>query len=141
MMSEKTKQATQLLQEKNLSLTLPRKLILTLLMKDHGPYSAEEIYKKLPKNSCDLATVYRALKQFVEVGLVNTSYLENFTMHYEFNDPRHHHHHIVCKICRKIESLHDCLMEKIHTNLEKKGYKDIQHRLEFFGICEDCQNT
>ena len=58
--------------------------------------------------------------------------------HYEFNDPLHHHHHIICKICKKIDSFHECLMDKIELSLQKKGYKDIQHRLEIFAICEIC---
>ncbi|MBC7713753.1 MAG: transcriptional repressor [Rhizobacter sp.] len=127
-----------LLKEKGLSVTAPRKLILGLLLKEHGPFSAEEIQKKLPKNSCDQATIYRCLNQFVETQLVNTSFLEKDMAHFEYNDPHHHHHHIICKICKKIESFHECLMEKIETNLLRKGYKDIQHRLEFFAVCETC---
>lgn len=135
---EKEAALTALLKEKGLSITAPRKLILGLLMKEHGPFSAEEILKKLPKNSCDQATVYRCLNQFLEVQLVSSSYLEKDMVHFEYNDPHHHHHHIICKICKKIESMHECLIEKIELSLQKKGYKDIQHRLEFFAVCETC---
>lgn len=128
-----------LLKKKGLSVTAPRKLILSLLLKEHGPFSAEEIFHRLPKHSCDQATVYRCLNQFVETELVNTSHLEKDLVHFEFNDPHHHHHHIVCKVCKKIESFHDCLLDKIEQSLTKKGYKDIQHRLEFFGVCQNCQ--
>lgn len=127
-----------LLKEKGLSITAPRKLILSLLTREHGPFSAEEILKKLPKNSCDQATVYRCLNQFVEAQLVNTSFLEKDMAHFEYNDPHHHHHHIICRICKKIESFHDCLMEKIEVNLQKKGYREIQHRLEIFAVCGSC---
>lgn len=135
---EKDNLSTQLLKDKGLSVTVQRKMILDLLLKEHGPFSAEDILKKLPKNTCDQATVYRCLNQFVEVQLVNISFLEKDMAHFEFNDPDHHHHHIICKICKKIESFHECLMEKIEINLQKKGYKDIQHRLEIFAICESC---
>ncbi|MBC7540705.1 MAG: transcriptional repressor [Bacteriovorax sp.] len=131
----------ELLKANGLSVTAPRKMILSLLLKEHGPFSAEEIFKKLPKYSCDQATVYRCLNQFVETQLVNTAYLEKELAHFEFNDPQHHHHHIICKLCKKIDSFHDCILDKIETNLLKKGYKDIQHRLEFFGVCETCQKA
>ena len=130
-----------LLKEKNLSVTAPRKLILNVLMKEHGPFSAEEIFKKLPKNSCDQATVYRCLLQVVDVQIVSTSHLEKEMVHFEFNDPHHHHHHIICTICKKIESFHDCILDKVESSLAKKGYKDIQHRLEFFGVCNKCQTN
>ncbi|MBY0413175.1 MAG: transcriptional repressor [Bdellovibrionales bacterium] len=135
---EKDAACVSLLKEKGLSITAPRKMILSLLMREHGPFSAEEIQKKLPKNSCDQATIYRCLNQFVDVQLVNTSFLEKDMAHFEYNDPHHHHHHIICKICKKIESFHDCLMEKIEISLQKKGYSNIQHRLEIFAICDRC---
>lgn len=129
----------ELLKGKSLSVTAPRKIILGFLLKEHGPFSVEEIFNKLPKNSCDQATVYRCLNQFVENQLVTASFLEKEMVHFEFNDPHHHHHHIICKICKKIDSLHDCFLDKIETSILKKGYVDIQHRLEFFGVCGSCQ--
>jgi Fur family ferric uptake transcriptional regulator len=116
----------ELLKDRGLSVTTPRKMILTLLLKEHGPFSAEDIFNKLPKKSCDQ---------------VSTAYLEKDMAHFEFNDPKHHHHHIICKICKKIDSFHDCILDKIELTLGKKGYKDIQHRLEFFGVCGSCQKT
>lgn len=128
----------ELLKKANLSITTPRKNILAFLLKEHGPFTVEDIIRRLPKNSCDQATVYRCLNQFVESGLVATTFLEKDIARFEFNDPEHHHHHIICKICKKIESLHDCLIDKIEQGLKKKGYQDIEHRLEFFGICAQC---
>ena len=133
---ERENQCVNLLKDKGLSVTEQRKSILDLLLKEHGPFTAEEILKKIPKNTCDQATIYRCLNQFVEAQLVNTSFLEKDMTHFEFNDPLHHHHHIICKICKKIESFHECLMEKIELGLQKKGYIEIQHRLEIFAICE-----
>lgn len=130
-----------LLKEKGLSITAPRKLVLSLLMKEHGPFSADDILKKLPKNACDQATIYRCLNQFVETRLVTTVYLEKDMAHFEFNDPGHHHHHIICKICKKIDSFHDCIIDKIEANLISRGYVDIQHRLELFATCENCQKA
>ncbi|MGZ3809799.1 MAG: Fur family transcriptional regulator, partial [Bacteriovorax sp.] len=135
-LEEKT---TLLLKDKSLSITAPRKTILALLLKEHGPFSAEEIFKKLPKNTCDQATVYRCLNQFALAELVNISYLEKEMAHFEYNDPDHHHHHIVCRVCKKIETFQDCLLDKLEATLIKKGYKNINHRLEFFGVCETCQ--
>lgn len=131
----------ELLKEKELSITAPRKLILSLLLREHGPFSAEDIFKKLPKNSCDQATIYRCINQFVESQLVTTAYLEKDMAHFEFNDPQQHHHHVICKICKKIDSFQECIMDRIEESLLKRGYKDIQHRLELFAICETCQRA
>jgi Fur family ferric uptake transcriptional regulator len=129
----------EILRKHALSITKPRKLILQLLLNEHGPFTVEEIAKELPKNACDLATIYRSLNQFIEAGLVNTTHLDKDLVHYEYSDPEHHHHHIICRICKKIESLEDCFLEKLESLVSKKGYQNIDHKLEFFGICPTCQ--
>lgn len=139
--SELNEKCIELLKEKGLSITEPRRQILSLLLKEHGPFTVNQILKKLPKKSCDQATIYRCINQFIEVQLVTSAYLEKEMAYFEFNDPERHHHHIICKICKKIDSFHDCIVDKIEVNLLKKGYKEIQHRLEFFAICENCQKS
>lgn len=129
-----------LLKSKKLSVTAPRISILTLLLREHGPFSTEDIFKKLPKNSCDLATIYRCLNQFVETELVSLTHFDKDQAFYEYNDPNHHHHHIVCKICKKMESIHECIISEIEKNLKARGYAQITHRLEVFGICKVCQD-
>lgn len=131
-------QCIKLLKDKKLSITAPRKLILSLLIREHGPFSAEEIFKKLPNQSCDQATIYRCLNQFVESQLVSMTYLNKDYAFFEYNDPNHHHHHVVCKVCHKIDSVHECIIDSIEKNLKLKGFSDITHRLEIFAVCKDC---
>ncbi len=125
----------------NLSITTPRKLVLNLLQKEHGPFTAEEIYQRLPKGSCDLASVYRSLTLFVEKELVDIAHLSKDVVHYEFHDPGHHHHHIICRICQKIDTFHDCAIDKIERTLEKLGYTKIKHRFEVDGVCLTCSKN
>lgn len=127
-----------MLKESGLSSTMPRILILRLLGEEHGPFTADEIYKKLPKKSMDKASVYRSLSLFEEKNLVTPIHLEKDVVHYELNDPSHHHHHIMCRICHKVEIIHDCAIERIERTLLKDGYSDIRHRLEVVGTCVTC---
>lgn len=51
-----------------------------------------------------------------------------------------HHHYLICRQCKKAEELDDCTVERMESDLRKrKGYQDISHSLQFFGICPDCQ--
>lgn len=121
-----------------LSSTLPRILILRLLGEEHGPFTADEIFKKLPKGSMDKASIYRSLAQFEEKNLVTSVHLEKDVVHYELFDQLHHHHHIICRLCQKIEIIHDCVMERIERTLLIDGYSDIRHRLEIVATCINC---
>lgn len=124
-----------------MSYTKPRRAILEVLLKEHGPFSADEIHQRLPDKLCDLATVFRTLKQFREKNLViPVKFDEDFTR-YEFNDPHHHHHHVVCTQCQKMTTLEDCFLELFEKKLKKLGYQDISHTLEFFGVCPKCSKA
>lgn len=53
----------------------------------------------------------------------------------------HHHHHVICTSCRKITCLSDsyCSINKYEKGLINLGFKNIEHRLEFFALCRSCQ--
>ena len=97
--------AEKLIKEQSLSVTEPRKNILAFLLKNHGPFSMEEIHDGLGKKACDLATVYRCIVQFENSNLVERRYLGDEILRYEFKDTDHHHHHIVCRICKSINRI------------------------------------
>ena len=50
----------------------------------------------------------------------------------------HHHHHVICRKCRKVTSLDQCLIESLEKGLQRQGFSQISHSLEFFALCEKC---
>jgi len=129
--------AEKLIKEKNLSVTEPRKNILAFLLKNHGPFSMEEIHDGLGKKACDLATVYRCIIQFENSNLVEKRYFGDEKLRYEYKDNAHHHH-IVCRLCKSITKMKYCFISEIEQMIRDKGYSDITHSLEFFGVCAKC---
>ena len=120
-------------------LTKPRLSLLEAIARAHGPFSAEE----LSGQDCDLVTVYRSLSTFAEVGILARIDLGDGILRYELVDPAgHHHHHIVCTLCQKVEPLETCGLEIEEERLRElgylAGYQNVSHRLEFFGICPEC---
>ena len=132
-----TQKAEKLIKEKGLSVTEPRKNILAFLLKNHGPFSVEEIHKGLGKNACDLATVYRCVVQFESSDLVEKLFFGDEILRYEFKNTEHHHH-IICRICRSVSKLKHCFISEVEQMILEKGYSDITHSLEFFGVCSKC---
>lgn len=130
-----------LIKNAGLNYTKPRKAILELLEKKHGPFSAEEIFKQLGPGVCDQATIFRTLKQFSTKGLVNTVTLHEGFVRYEYNDPTHHHHHLICRNCQKLETIDECDVLDLENKLAKKGYTQLSHSLEFFGLCPQCSDS
>jgi Fur family ferric uptake transcriptional regulator len=51
-----------------------------------------------------------------------------------------HHHHLVCSRCARIVELDDCFLNEFQDQLARRhGFSQISHRMEFFGICPNCQ--
>ena len=118
--------------------TEPRKAMLGILTKEHGPFSAEELHHKLKGKGCDVVTVYRSLQAMEEIGVLRRCDFGDGTYRYEINHGEHHHHHIVCRVCRSVEVLDRCDVGKLERLAREKGYDNISHTLEIFGVCQKC---
>jgi Fur family ferric uptake transcriptional regulator len=135
---EKDKELLELLGSHSLRVTNPRVEILQILRANHNPLTISEIHSKIKSKATDLATVYRTINSFLKFNIVNEVDFKDEFKRYELIFDRHHHHHIVCKVCKKVEDIDFCVGDKIEKDLKKRGYKNISHSLEFFGICQNC---
>jgi Fur family ferric uptake transcriptional regulator len=127
------------LKKAGLKRTPNRERILKFLISNHGPFSKEEIQKALPSVDFDSVTLYRNLSQFEKIGLLSRSEFGDGVSRYEFQDDlEHHHHHVICTECRKVESLDSCELPKLESMARRLGFSKIRHSLEFYGICQDC---
>lgn len=131
--------AVERLKKTSLKVTKPRLTVLKALTHGHGPYSAEEL-KKLPvARALDLVTIYRCLAHFEVEGLARRCDFGDGIARFEFASEHGHHHHVICRICRKTQTLDDCRVDELVKTVEKLGYRKVGHVLEFFGICQKCQ--
>src|SRR5258705_6363560 len=84
--------------------TGPRQAILDLLRGQAHPKSAQEVFAALPKNRCDLATVYRSMRLLEKMGIVKRFDFWDGTARFELlgEGDDGHHHHLVCVRCAEI---------------------------------------
>jgi Fur family ferric uptake transcriptional regulator len=121
--------------------TKPRVALVETLLKQNGPVSIERIHQEVGVDSCDLVTIYRCLAAFEELGMVRRSYLHNGTCLYEQTFDTARHYHIVCKTCGKTEKVDYELAGDAEQKLKDRGFEQVSHVLEFFGICPECQHA
>ena len=133
---------SQDLQKAGLKATLPRLKILKFLEEtDHRHMSAEDVYKSMLEQGEEigLATIYRVLTQFESAGLVTRHHFEGGHSVFEL-DQGHHHDHILCVKCGKVDEFLDETIEERQKMIAKqKGYTITDHSLYIYGICPDCQ--
>jgi len=122
--------------------TGPRQAVLDLLRGQAHPMSAQEIFAALPKHRCDLATVYRSMRLLERMGIVKRFDFGDGTARFELlgEGDDGHHHHLVCVRCAEIVEIDECSMTQLEERIAiRNGFKAVTHKLEFFGLCPQCQ--
>ena len=120
---------------KGVKLTEQRKIIAKVMSSSKDHPDVDELYKRVsnidPKIS--IATVYRTIKLFAEVGIVTKHGFKGRKARYEELSESHHDHLIDIKTGEIIEFVDDEI-EKIQKKIaEKFGYDLVDHKLELYG--------
>lgn len=129
----------EILHKKGLKVTPLREALMKVLMKQKSPLSVEEITVKLKGTDFDQATLFRSLKKFADAEIISQIDLGEGFLRFEYSCTEHgHHHHVMCSGCKKITILPFCIPKKFEEFLEKAGYTNITHRMDFTGLCASC---
>lgn len=135
------------LQGQGMRVTHSRLAVASILYKNVGKLlTPEEIFQKIQKSkshNCDLVSVYRTLAALEKLGMIKKSVFNGEATRYMINEAeksgqKTHEHFFKCNNCHKIEPFSDCFISKKEKELEKNGYKMLQHHLEITGLCPSC---
>lgn len=87
-------------------------------------------------------TVYRQLTTLTTHNIVTECRTPDGVLHYELTHDQHHHH-FICRNCRRIEALEMDTIETelttLTTSLARRGFRVADHTLELIGTCPDCK--
>ena len=125
---------------KSQRMTKQKATILETLCSSVSHPTAEWIYqearKKIPGLS--LGTVYRNLNQLRDNGIISEL---DFGSHQSRFDGNHeNHYHLCCTECGRVYDLHMPVIKSIDNKARAaSGFMVTGHRLEFYGICVECQ--
>lgn len=130
------------LKERGYRASLARKGIMDALRTSAKPLSVSDICALLKKVKVrfNKTTVYRELAMLAKEKVVLELRFDDQGRRYEIM-PEHHHHHLVCLGCEKVEEV---VLEKDLDSEEKhiaraKQFNVLNHSLEFYGMCRGCQ--
>jgi Fur family peroxide stress response transcriptional regulator len=122
-------------------LTPQRLAILKILAASEEHPSVDDIYKevrsKFPTTS--IATVYKTIALLKELNEVLELGFPDGSNRYDGNKP-YPHPHAICMKCRKILDPEIASVDKLSEEMKQKtGFTISYHRLDFFGLCPECQ--
>ena len=120
-------------------LTPQRLAVLRALIGSDQHPSVEQIYRQVRQDfpTTSLATVYNTLECLKSLGEVLELPLGGGSR-YDGRKPEPHAH-LVCTACGRIEDLDIDLGGITQAVAQERGYTEVRHRLEFYGICPACQ--
>jgi Fur family ferric uptake transcriptional regulator len=116
-----------------------RRQVVELLGEERCALTALEIDRQLPE--VGRATVYRALEQLEDLGLIQRVDVKGDAAGFERVDPGgHHHHHIVCEQCGRVIAFEDEGLEKAILALAERPDFDVSsHDVTLRGECVTCR--
>ena len=126
---------------KGVKLTDQRKIIARVMSDSNDHPDVDELYKRVSKidSKISIATVYRTVKLFEEVGILAKHDFKGGKARYEELSEGHHDHLIDIKTGEIIEFV-DEEIEKLQKKVaEKYGYKLVDHKLELYGVKKKSQ--
>jgi Fur family transcriptional regulator, peroxide stress response regulator len=131
------------LREHEHRITPQRIAILKILAESKAHPSVESIFEQVKPDfpTTSLATVYKTVTLAKELGEVMELGFSEGGNRYDGSNPSPHPH-LICLRCKKIvdpdiELLSDMTLEVARES----GFKIVNHRLYFFGVCPECQKA
>lgn len=126
----------QRLEDRGHRVTAPRLAVLAAAADAGDQFSADEIAQRLPH--VGRATVFRALKLFVEMDVFCRVLLDDGNLRYRWSR-RGHHHHLVCSECGAVEDFTGCDVSGLLSEMSRRaGFTVEGHWLEVYGRCRAC---
>jgi len=98
---------------KDRGITTQRRLLLDVLHQARRHLSARQLYQEAIKKNprISLATVYRSLRLFKELGLVEERHLNKADCYYEIKRSTEHYH-LMCRACGRVVEFESSLVDK-----------------------------
>ena len=124
--------------------TRQRAAIVTLLEEIDGFRSAQDLHDELRRRgeNIGLTTVYRTLQSLAAANLVDGVRTDTGESVYRRCQAPHHHHHLVCRNCGSAVEVSGRDVEACAAEVAAAhGFSDVNHTIELFGKCADCQIT
>jgi Fur family peroxide stress response transcriptional regulator len=131
-----------LLRESGFRITPQRRAVMQILVDNKEHLDTDEIFNRVRKEypKVGLATVYKTIAMLKGIGEITELKFNNQNRRYESSGSAPHSH-LVCTKCNGIFDFNNDALGNITSDImEETGFNISNYRLDFFGVCHDCQS-
>jgi Fe2+ or Zn2+ uptake regulation protein len=129
-----------ILRSHGLKATPQRLALLAVLARASKPLSLHAIEAAPETRTVNQSTLYRAVKECIEVGIVRSVDLRHTHAHYELaTGPEHHH--LICTSCGTVEDFTVSTCSTMEHEALKSSAAFVRihdHSFELYGTCRQC---
>ncbi len=121
--------------------TRQKRALAALLADSSGFRSAQDLFTELRGRgeNVGLTTVYNQLGALAEAGEVDAVRTESGEVLYRRCATASHHHHLVCRHCRRTIEIEGPEVEQWADRVaQAHGFSDVSHTVEVEGTCTAC---
>jgi len=126
--------------ELGLAITHQRQVIYRVLAASEEHPDAEAVYRRVKRHipTISLATVYKNIKTFVGMGLLQEVGSEAGAYRVDANLDRHHH--LVCVRCKAVVDFCDERLDRVRaTRTNPMNFRILRYQVEALGLCPNCR--
>ena len=132
--NEKLARIERACRDNGLRITGPRRAVAQVIseLKDHP--DVVELHRRATKldERISLSTVYRTVKRFEELGIIERHEFRDGRARYE-STPALHHDHLIDVTTGRVVEFHSEEIERLQAEIARKlGYRLIGHRMELY---------
>ncbi len=123
--------------------TSQRALILKLIRRGQGHLDADEIHRqaRIKQPRLSLSTVYRTMRRFKKLGLIEEVHFDEAHHHYEAKALAQHHH-LVCLDCGRVVEFQYPLARLVKRKVtEAKDFEITGSEVRMTGYCSKCRQN
>ncbi|WP_313568971.1 transcriptional repressor [Acetoanaerobium noterae] len=142
--SNELQKIKSIIERENLKFTIQKQLILEALLSSKEHMTINELHEKLKVNNIGIATLYRNLDSFKNLGIITEINVEG-KAYYEMKifGRKPIHIHFKCTNCGKIMDIEDNKLYheylKLNRLIEERDLLIYDSVFIFKGICSDCK--
>jgi Fur family peroxide stress response transcriptional regulator len=140
---ERFQQMLDRLKSLDFRITPQRLAVLRILAASEDHPSAEQIFEKVKAEfpTTSLATIYKTIALLKSLNEVLELGFPDGSNRYDGNKP-FPHPHVICVRCGKIMDPELMSLDELKEEISRKtGFRIQHHRLDFFGVCQECQES
>jgi Fe2+ or Zn2+ uptake regulation protein len=130
-----------LLAQHGYRLTAPRRAVVSVVLRQPRPFTAEQLVGELKSWAPDVgrSTIYRTLEILASLDILTRVLRADGHPAYVVGAPGHRHH-LVCSDCGAVVAFTRCPIDELVRDLRRDTDYDIHgHLLEVFGVCPACR--